>query len=75
MQTAGLEPTRRPSRLDPPKRITATVKETCSMTGLGATKINELIRDGKLKSVAIGRRRLVFVESIEALLNGASVAA
>jgi excisionase family DNA binding protein len=54
----------------PLKPITVTVAKTCHLTSLGNTKIYELIKAGKLKSIAIGRRRLVFVSSIDALLNG-----
>ena len=53
-------------RLDPKA---CTVRDACRATGLGKTTIYELISQGKLKSVAIGRRRLVLVESIEALLR------
>jgi excisionase family DNA binding protein len=49
--------------------ISPTVDETCRITGLGRAKVYELIGEGKLKSVAVGRRRLVLVESIEVLLQ------
>jgi excisionase family DNA binding protein len=72
-ETAILEPPRiKPPRIDPPKQITTTIKGAAAMTGLGLTKINELIGKRKLKSVCVGRRRLVFVDSIEALLNAAA---
>jgi excisionase family DNA binding protein len=48
--------------------ITVTVAEARAITGLGNTKIYELIAEGKLKSVAIGRRRLLLYESIKELL-------
>jgi hypothetical protein len=66
------EPRRKPPRLPPPQPVTTTIKGASAMTGLGLTKINELIAEQKLKSVCIGRRRLVFVDSIEALLNAAA---
>jgi excisionase family DNA binding protein len=47
----------------------ATIDDTCRITGLGKTSIYELIAQGRLKSVAIGRRRLVLYSSIEALLQ------
>jgi excisionase family DNA binding protein len=50
-------------------KITASVKEACEMTGLGKTKLYELIGQGKVESVTIGRRRLVHVESIHVLLG------
>ena len=40
------------------------------ITSLGLTKLNELISDGTLRSVKIGKRRLVFLDSIEELLAG-----
>jgi excisionase family DNA binding protein len=62
------EPRRKPRRLAPPKPLTLTVGDTSKITGLGNTKIYELINQGRLKSVAIGRRRLVLYSSIEELL-------
>jgi len=62
----------RRSRRDSPKRISVTVDEACHITGLGRTKIYELIGQQKLKTVAIGRRRLVLYDSIEALLGQAA---
>jgi excisionase family DNA binding protein len=46
-------------RRQPPKRIATTVNDTCRITGLGRTKIYELIAEQKLETVAVGRRRLV----------------
>jgi hypothetical protein len=39
------------------------------MGGFGRTLAYELINEGKLKTVAIGRRRLVLMESLESLLQ------
>ena len=63
----GKRPLRRREPLIP---IAKTIDDTCRMTGLGRTKIYELIAEGKLKATAVGRRRLVFYSSIEALLRG-----
>jgi len=52
-----------------PKKRALTVHNTCKALDLGPTKVNELIRDGVLKSVKIGRRRLVVMDSIDELLN------
>jgi excisionase family DNA binding protein len=41
------------------------VKQAIFELGLGRTAIYELIKEGKLKSVTIGRRRLVPAEAIE----------
>lgn len=59
----------RNARRQPPKPIAVTVADACHITGLGRTKVYELIAQQKLKAVAVGRRRLVLVESIEALLR------
>jgi excisionase family DNA binding protein len=62
------DPWSRQRRADP-KRITVTINETCRITGLGRTKVYELIGQRKLKAVAIGRRRLVVYSSIEELMH------
>jgi excisionase family DNA binding protein len=62
----------RHSRRHPPKPVSTTIDDTCHITGLGRTKIYELIGEGKLKTVAIGRRRLVLYSSIEELIHGAA---
>ncbi len=59
----------RSQRIPPSKPITVTIEDTSRITGLGITKIYELISQGRLKSVAIGRRRLVVYSSIEELLR------
>jgi excisionase family DNA binding protein len=49
-----------------PNPILVTVPEAIRLTGLGRTKIFELIREAKLKSVTVGRRRLIRFDSIAA---------
>jgi excisionase family DNA binding protein len=49
------------------QRITCTVAEACEATGLGRTKIYELIGNGRVATTAIGRRRLVIVQSLLSL--------
>ena len=68
MQLQSIPPNRHERRAAP-KRLAVTIDNACQITGLGRTKIYEVIRDQKLKAVAIGRRRLVLMESIEALLQ------
>ena len=41
------------------------IKQAIFELGIGRTAIYELIKDGKLKTVVIGRRRLVPAEAIE----------
>jgi len=42
------------------------------MLGIGRTKAYELISQSKLRTATIGRRRVIFVASIEALLEAAA---
>ena len=51
------------------QRLSCTVAEACEATGLGRTKLYELIGDGKLHTTTIGRRRLVMVHSLRTLLE------
>jgi excisionase family DNA binding protein len=62
----------RQSRRHPPKPVSTTIDDCCDITGLGRTKVYQLISEGKLKAVAIGRRRLVVYSSIEKLIHGAA---
>ena len=43
---------------------TCTVAEACEVTGLGRTKIYELIGNGRLTTTTVGHRRLVIVQSL-----------
>lgn len=52
--------------------ITVTINETKKVTGLGHTKVYELINQGKLQTVKIGRRTLVKTASIRALVDQAA---
>jgi excisionase family DNA binding protein len=49
------------------KPVWATVKQTKELSGLGTTKIYELIATKKLRSIKVGRRRLIEYSSIENL--------
>ncbi len=37
------------------ERLTCTISEACEVTGLGSTKLNELIGDGHLAATTVGR--------------------
>jgi hypothetical protein len=43
--------------------ISATIEQFRQISGLGTTKIWELIRDGTLETVTFGKRRLILVDS------------
>jgi excisionase family DNA binding protein len=45
------------------QRFTCTINEACEVTGLGRTKLYELIGTGHLATTRVGRRRLVLVSS------------
>jgi excisionase family DNA binding protein len=49
--------------------ITVTVPDACRITSIGMTKIYELIGEGRLKAVKIGRRTLITTESIRRLVG------
>ena len=52
--------------------LTVTVDGAKKALSLGHTKIYELIAEGRLKTVKIGRRTLVKTDSIRALVDQAA---
>lgn len=52
--------------------LTVTIQGAREATGLGTTKLYELIKQGRLKVVKIGRRTLVSTDSIRALVDEAA---
>jgi len=51
------------------QRLTCTIDEACEATGLGRTKLYELIGGGHIDTITIGRRRLVQVRSLLQLVR------
>lgn len=51
----------------PAKPITVTVANAIALSGIQRTKLYELINQGKIKTITIGRRRLVIYSSLEEL--------
>ena len=51
------------------EKLTITVAAAREVTGLGNTKIFELLASGQLKRVKVGRRTLITIESIRALIE------
>ncbi len=49
--------------------VTTSVKNTAEIIGIGRTKVYELINQGKLETINVGRRRLVKTASIRALVE------
>lgn len=44
--------------------ILVSIKDACGLLGIGTTMLYELLDDGKLESVKIGKRRLIKRASI-----------
>jgi excisionase family DNA binding protein len=61
----------RTSKLDQIQKRAYRIDEFCTAYGLGRTKVYELIKCGRLRTVLVGGRRLVPVEAGEALLTDA----
>ena len=51
------------------KPMAITVAKAKELSGLGLTKLWELISAGELETVSVGRRRLVVFASLERLLS------
>jgi len=49
--------------------ITCTIADACRLSGIGRTTLYSLLSAGDIRSVRIGRRRLVVVESLRAYLD------
>ena len=58
-----------PSPMPFAQRLSCTIDDACEVTGLGRTKLYELIGAGRIVTTTIGRRRLVVVRSLLALLD------
>ena len=55
---------------DDTERLAYSVDEAARASGLGRTTLYGLIRSGRLASHLIGRRRIIPVHSLRALING-----
>jgi excisionase family DNA binding protein len=49
--------------------IVASINDTAKALSLGRTSIYQLIREGRLETVKMGRRTLVRIESIRRLIG------
>jgi excisionase family DNA binding protein len=59
----------RPRTVPFTQKLTCTINEAFEVTGLGRTKLYELIGEGHLATATVGRRRLVVVRSLLSLLE------
>jgi hypothetical protein len=65
-----METVMKPGTLPELEPLVVPVNEGRRLAGnIGRTKFYELINEGKLKTVTIGRRRLVFIASIREMLE------
>jgi excisionase family DNA binding protein len=55
--------------MEPNCIITAPVAEFCQISGLGRTKVYELLGEGTLAAIKIGKRRLIIIDSYRALIE------
>lgn len=54
-----------------PEVLTMSVADSCRATSLGKTQLYQLIKEGRLKVTKVGKRTLVSVASLRALVEGA----
>jgi hypothetical protein len=55
--------------MDTDRIITAPIGEFCRLSGIGRTRVYELISDRSLDSITIGRRRLIVIDSYRRLIE------
>jgi hypothetical protein len=51
------------------KPLAVPVKTACRLVGVGHTSMWALIKEGRVQTVSVGRRRLVIYASLEALVS------
>ena len=51
------------------KPITATISNVCGAVGIGKTTCYKLIAEKQLEALKIGRRTLITVKSVDALIE------
>jgi excisionase family DNA binding protein len=52
-----------------PTPLAVSIREACRLSGLGRTKIYQLISDGRLKPVKIDRRTLIPFDDLAKLVS------
>ncbi len=50
--------------------ITATIKRFTELSGIGRSRVYELLADGSLESIYVGSRRLIVLDSYRKLIEG-----
>jgi excisionase family DNA binding protein len=51
------------------ERLAVSVEDVAAMAGIGRTTLYGALGDGSLKSIKIGKRRLIKVDALEAWIN------
>lgn len=59
----------KPKRQQPAHALAFTVGAASELSGLGKTKLYELLRDGTLRRIKVGDRTLIGGDSLRALLG------
>ena len=54
------------------EKMAVTIREATEMVSLGKTKIHQLLANGHLTRIKVGRRTLVTVESLRRLIGAHS---
>jgi excisionase family DNA binding protein len=49
-------------------RLTMSITDAMSVTGIGKTMLYSLLSDGSLRSIKLGKKRLIIVESLHELI-------
>ena len=57
------------SRSDLARPLTVRVREACRLTGIGRSKLYELIADGEIETLKIGASTFIPMGSLEALID------
>jgi excisionase family DNA binding protein len=55
----------------PLERLTVRIPTATEMTGIGRTKLYELIRSGEIETVKVGRCTLIVADSLKRLIERA----
>ena len=56
-------------RLDSSGIITATIKRFTELSGIGRSRVYELLADGSLESIHVGSRRLIVLDRYRRLIE------
>lgn len=60
--------TKKPATVPIP-RLSVGVEEAAELLGLGRSSVFNLMKDGQLRSIKVGKRRLIAMSELEAFLS------